>query len=273
MRVSISRVPARPVADHPELTPDAARGDHRRGPARSPEPRPILQLFAEMLDRENEYAARRGWSRGCARPTTRMPSPARSSSSPPARSGSAMPERRLDLHPVIDRLLVRTAGRGARVGVSGPRDAAGGARVARSSRCPPCPRLVAWREQVARDQAAPRSPTRTYWGRPVPGFGDPARRGADAGAGPGRPRRQPHRPGVHRRPRRATGCSASLHRAGLANQPTLGPARRRADAARLPGSPPRCGARRRPTSRRPAERDTCLPWLRFASSTCCRACA
>ena len=38
--------------------------------------------------------------------------------------------------------------------------------------CRACPRLVAWREQVARDKVA-RFRDDVYWGRPVPGFGDP----------------------------------------------------------------------------------------------------
>ena len=38
--------------------------------------------------------------------------------------------------------------------------------------CRRCPRLVAWRELVAREKVA-RFRDETYWGRPVPGFGDP----------------------------------------------------------------------------------------------------
>ena len=41
--------------------------------------------------------------------------------------------------------------------------------------CRKCPRLVAWRELVAREKVA-RFRDETYWGRPVPGFGDPAAR-------------------------------------------------------------------------------------------------
>ncbi|HEY8846247.1 MAG TPA: uracil-DNA glycosylase family protein, partial [Candidatus Limnocylindrales bacterium] len=37
--------------------------------------------------------------------------------------------------------------------------------------CRRCPRLVAWRELVAREKVA-RFRDETYWGRPVPGFGD-----------------------------------------------------------------------------------------------------
>ncbi|MGZ4784843.1 MAG: uracil-DNA glycosylase, partial [Acidimicrobiales bacterium] len=39
--------------------------------------------------------------------------------------------------------------------------------------CRACPRLVAWREQVAVDKRAAYRDD-TYWARPVPGFGDPA---------------------------------------------------------------------------------------------------
>ncbi|MDP9302779.1 MAG: uracil-DNA glycosylase, partial [Actinomycetota bacterium] len=41
--------------------------------------------------------------------------------------------------------------------------------------CRRCPRLVAWREQVAREKVA-RFADQRYWGRPVPGFGDPRAR-------------------------------------------------------------------------------------------------
>ena len=41
--------------------------------------------------------------------------------------------------------------------------------------CRACPRLVAWREQVAQQKRAAYR-DETYWGRPVPGFGDPAAR-------------------------------------------------------------------------------------------------
>ena len=41
--------------------------------------------------------------------------------------------------------------------------------------CRACPRLVEWREEVARVKVA-RFADQTYWGRPVPGFGDPMAR-------------------------------------------------------------------------------------------------
>ena len=65
--------------------------------------------------------------------------------------------------------------------------------------CRRCPRLVAWREQVAREKRASFA-DEEYWGRPVPGFGDPAARVARPRPGARGPRRQPHRPRLHRRP-------------------------------------------------------------------------
>ncbi len=49
--------------------------------------------------------------------------------------------------------------------------------------CRRCPRLVAWREQAAREKVA-RFRDETYWGRPVPGFGDPAARIVAVGLAP-----------------------------------------------------------------------------------------
>jgi uracil-DNA glycosylase family 4 len=124
--------------------------------------------------------------------------------------------------------------------------------------CTRCPRLVEWRERVAREKTA-RFADQAYWGRPVPGFGDPAARILAVGLAPAA-----H--GGNRTGRIFTGDSSgdflfgSMHRTGLANQPT---SVSRDDGLRLLGAYVAAVNRCAPPGNRPTpvERDACLPYL------------
>lgn len=124
--------------------------------------------------------------------------------------------------------------------------------------CRACPRLVEWRERVAREKVA-RFADQTYWGRPVPGFGDPRARVLILGLAPAA-----H--GGNRTGRIFTGdrsgdfLYASLHRVGFANQPTSISAD---DGLRLRGAYVAAVNRCAPPGNRPTpeERDRCLPFL------------
>ena len=129
---------------------------------------------------------------------------------------------------------------------------------ARESVCRACPRLVAWREEVARVKRRAHANER-YWGRPIPGWGSDQARILILGLAPAA-----H--GGNRTGRIFTGdrsgdaLFASLHRCGLAAEPYSTAA---GDGQRLLHTRMVAAVGCAPPANKPTvtERDTCQPWL------------
>jgi len=124
--------------------------------------------------------------------------------------------------------------------------------------CRKCPRLVEWREEVARIKRKAYK-DEEYWGKPVPGFGDPQARVLVVGLAPGA-----H--GSNRTGRQFTGDASggflfpALYRAGFANQPS---AESRSDGLILKVMYITASGRCAPPANKPSpgELNNCQPYL------------
>ena len=124
--------------------------------------------------------------------------------------------------------------------------------------CRKCPRLVQWREEVARVKRKAYKDAE-YWGKPVPGFGDPQARVLVVGLAPGA-----H--GSNRTGRQFTGDASggflypALYRAGFANQAS---AESRSDGLTLKDMYITASGRCAPPDNKPSpeELNNCQPYL------------
>ncbi len=131
---------------------------------------------------------------------------------------------------------------------------------ARVSVCRACPRLVRWRESVARTGRRASFADQPYWGRPGPSFGDPDAEVLVVGLAPAAN-------GTNRTGRMFTGDAsgdflyAALHRTGYAALPTSVAA---GDGQALTGIRIVAAVRCAPPENKPSptEKATCASWLR-----------
>ncbi len=152
--------------------------------------------------------------------------------------------------------VARTAARVRRLAASSPDVAELQARI---SVCRACPRLVRWRESVARDGRRAAFADQPYWGRPGPSFGDPDAGVLLVGLAPAAN-------GTNRTGRMFTGDSSgdflwsALHRTGWAMLPTSVGA---GDGQALTGMRIVAAVRCAPPGNAPTsvERASCAPWL------------